>query len=102
MAGLDLPRTVPALLGACVLGSWLLPGDLGYLARNAAPVILVGALLAGLAVAHAAVRRIEGRSWLLVLIYMIAAFMVLPMFLLAAIGLAEPFLNLKRRMARAA
>lgn len=101
MAELDLPRAVPALFMACVIAGTFLGGDFGYMVRNAVPVLLVGGVLAGLAVAHAAVNRLEGRSWMLVIVYAICAFMMLPMFLLATIGLAEPFLNLRRRMAAA-
>jgi hypothetical protein len=101
MASLDLPAAVPALLAVFLVLGWLLPGDLGYLARNAVPVILVGGLIGGLAIAHAAVRRIEGKRWMLVVVYLVAG-MGLPMFVLISLGLAEPFLNLKRRMARAA
>ena len=101
MAALDLSPYVPALLAGALLLGWLLPGDLGYLARNAVPVILVGGLLGGLAVAHAAVRRSEGKRWMLVVVYLVAG-MGLPMFVLVSLGLAEPFLNLKRRMLRAA
>jgi hypothetical protein len=99
MASLDLPPVLPVLLVGFVLLGWLLPGDLGYLARNALPVILFGGLLGGLAVAHAAVRRIEGKRWMLVVIYLVAG-MGLPMFVLVSLGLAEPFLKLKRRMLR--
>ena len=102
MARLDLPPHVPALAVGCLVAGMLLPGDLGYTVRNALPVLLVGGLLAGLAVAHAAVRRLNGRSWMLAMVYAMVIFMGLPMFLLMAIGMAEPFLKLKRRMLRAA
>ncbi|MCC7046658.1 MAG: DUF2232 domain-containing protein [Alphaproteobacteria bacterium] len=102
MAALDLPPHVTVLALCCLVAGMLLPGDVGYVLRNALPVLLVGGFLAGLAVAHAAVRRLNGRSWMLVLIYVVAIFMGLPMFLLMAIGMAEPFLKLKRRMLAAA
>ncbi|MCC6471936.1 MAG: DUF2232 domain-containing protein [Alphaproteobacteria bacterium] len=102
MAALDLPPHVPLLALGCLAAGMLLPGDLGYVLRNALPVLLAGGLLAGLAVAHAAMRRLNGRSWMLALLYMVAIFMGLPMFLLMAIGMAEPFLKLKRRMLAAA
>jgi len=101
MAALDLPWHVPALFtAALVLGS-MLPGDLGFMVRNLVPIMLLGGVLSGLAVVHAAVRRLEGKAWMLAIVYAICGFMVLPMFLLAAIGLAEPFVKLRRRMSAA-
>lgn len=98
MAALDLPWHVPAaFVGALLLGA-ILPGDLGFMVRNLMPIMLLGGILSGLAVVHAAVRRLEGKSWMLAIVYAICGFMVLPMFLLAALGLAEPFLKLRRRM----
>lgn len=101
MAALDLPWHVPALFAAALVLGSVLPGDLGYMVRNLMPILILGGILSGFAVVHAAVRRLEGKGWLLATVYAICGFMVLPMFLLAAIGLAEPFLKLRRRMSAA-
>ncbi|MGQ0675138.1 MAG: DUF2232 domain-containing protein, partial [Rhodospirillales bacterium] len=99
IAALDLPVAFVAVFAAALAAGLVLPGDLGYLARNLAPVVLVGGALAGLAVVHAAVRRLEARTWMLVAVYMAATLLVWPILLLAAVGMAEPFLKLKRRLA---
>jgi len=102
IAALDLPVHVVGAFGLALVAGILLPGDFGYLARNLAAVLLVGGLLAGLSVAHCAARRFGGKSWMLVLLYAAALILFWPVLVLAAIGLAEPFVGLKRRLARQA
>jgi hypothetical protein len=63
------------------------------------PAVLVGGVLSGLAVVHAAVRKLAARTWMLIAVYLAAALLVWPIFLLAAVGMAEPFVNLRRRLA---
>jgi hypothetical protein len=99
IAALDLPVAVAAIFAGGLALGLVLPGDLGFLARNLAPVTMVGAALAGLAVVHWAARRFEARAWMLGAIYVAAALLVWPFVLLAAVGFAEPFLKLRRRMA---
>lgn len=99
IAALDLPVTLVAVFAASVALGVLLPGDLGYIARNVAPVVLVGAVLAGLAVVHSVVRRFDGRSWMLIAVYVATMLIMWPVFMLAALGLAEPFVKVRRRLA---
>ena len=99
IAELDLPVAVVVLFAAAAALGLLLPGDLGYVARNLAPVALVGAVLSGLAIVHAAVRRLGSRRWLLIAVYAATVLVMWPVFMLAAVGLAEPFLKLRRRLA---
>jgi uncharacterized protein YybS (DUF2232 family) len=99
IATLDLPVAFVAAFAAALVAGAVLPGDLGFLARNLAPVVLVGGALAGLSVVHAAVRKLDARTWMLVAVYLAATLLVWPIVLLAAVGMAEPFLKLKRRLA---
>lgn len=99
IAKLDLPMALVAVFAVVLAAGVLLPGDVGYLARNLAPVVLVGGVLSGLAVVHAAVRKLAARTWMLVAVYLAAALLVWPIFLLAAVGMAEPFVKLRRRLA---
>lgn len=99
IAALDMPVAFIVVFAAALVAGALLPGDLGYLARNLAPVVMVGGALAGLAVVHAAVRKLDARTWMLVAVYLAAALLVWPIILLAAVGMAEPFLKLRRRLA---
>ncbi len=99
IAALDLPVALVAVFAAALVAGALLPGDLGYLARNLVPVVMVGGALAGLAVVHAAVRKLDARTWMLVAVYLAAGLLVWPIILLAAVGMAEPFLKLRQRLA---
>lgn len=99
IAELDLPVAVVLLFAVSAALGALLPGDLGYVLRNLAPVALVGAVLSGLAVVHTAVRKFGSRQWLLVAVYIATVLVMWPVFMLAALGLAEPFLKLRRRLA---
>lgn len=101
IAALDLPVAFVVAFAACLVLGAVLPGDLGYLARNIVPLVMVGGTLAGLAVVHAAVRKLDARTWMLVAVYLASALLVWPMILLAAVGMAEPFLKLRRRFAAA-
>ncbi len=102
IAELDLPIHVVGGFALALVAGLLLPGDFGYLARNLAVVLLIGGFLAGLGVAHCAVRKLGGKAWMLVLLYAVALILFWPTLVLAAIGLAEPFVGLKRRLARQA
>jgi hypothetical protein len=102
IAQLDLPMQVVWGFGLALVAGMLLPGDFGYLARNMAAVILVGGLLAGLGVAHAAVRKLGGKPWMLVLLYTMSLVLFWPLLVLAVVGLLEPFVGLKRRLVRQA
>lgn len=99
IAALDLPVAIVAVFAGALVAGAVLPGDFGYLARNLVPVALVGGALAGLAVVHAAVRKLDARTWMLVAVYLAAALLVWPIVLLATVGMAEPFLKLRRRLA---
>ncbi len=99
IATLDLPVAFVAVFAAALVAGAVLPGDLGFLARNLAPVVLIGGALAGLSVVHAAVRKLDARTWMLVAVYLAATLLVWPIVILAAVGMAEPFLKLKRRLA---
>lgn len=101
LAALDLPVAFVLIFAVTLAAGVALPADLGYLARNLAPVTLVGGTLAGLAVVHSAVRRLDARVWMLVAVYLAAFLLIWPILLLAALGMAEPFLKLRRRLAGA-
>jgi hypothetical protein len=76
-----------------------MPGFAGFLGSN---LLLVAAAICsflGLAVLHSLVRGWTHRAFLLVPIYMLIFFLFWPVLLLAVLGMAEPWLKLRDRIA---
>jgi hypothetical protein len=85
-ATVELPWWLLAALGAATAVGLLAGGDLGYLGRNAAAVLLWPYVFVGLAVVHRALRRRTNGSMLLALFY-VAFFAMFGWALLAVAGL---------------
>jgi hypothetical protein len=94
---LSLPMWLPLLLAAAVLGS-LIAGTPRFLAINTMIVLLVPFALAGLAVLHAAARRMSHPLPLLIGFYVFAGLFGWPLLAIAVLGLFETWLGLRRRL----
>lgn len=97
-SSLDLPVLVGSGAAAAALGMFL-SGDMGIFAENALIVLLVPFLFQGLAVIHAISIGWPGRGAVLVLLYLIILLFGVPTAPVAALGILEPYLQLRRRFA---
>jgi hypothetical protein len=98
LAGLGLPLWVPLALGfaaaAIVFG-----GSLRFIGINMMIALSVPFCLAGLAVLHAAARRLTHPAMALVGFYTVAAMFGWPFLAVAVLGLLESWLGLRHRLA---
>ena len=95
--GLTLPAWPLYALGLSCFAGIAASGMLEYIGRNLAIVFAVPFLLQGLAVVHAVAARLPGRVVWLVGFYLLGLVMAWPFALVAALGLAEPFIGLRAR-----
>jgi hypothetical protein len=101
MAMLSLPPWAPAALAVVGLAAVLLDGGLGYLAVNAALVLLVPFFFAGLAVVHALAARRGSKPLVLVLFYLFLLLFQWVVPLVVGLGLIEQWAGLRQRFAQA-
>ncbi len=94
-----LPAWPLYALGLSCLAGIAASGALEYIGRNLAIVFAVPFLLQGLAVVHAVAARLPGRAVWLVGFYLLGLAMAWPLVLVAALGLAEPYVGLRARLA---
>lgn len=99
MVEIELPGWVAIALATALAAALLLPGTLGYLGRNALPVLGLAFFMAGLAVVHAAARRFSASSPLLGAVYALILFIWPATVAVAALGLIEQWAGLRRRLA---
>ena len=95
---LELPNAF-VLLFAGALAASFLPGLAGLLATGLAGALLFAYTLQGLAVIHVYSRGIPLRGLLLATIYLAILFLGWVVIVVAIVGLAEPSLGLRRRVA---
>jgi hypothetical protein len=95
----DLPGWIAIVLAASLAAALLVPGTLGYLGRNALPVLALAFFVAGLAVVHAAARRVSASSPVLSAVYALILFVWPVTVAVAALGLIEQWAGLRRRLA---
>lgn len=98
LAGLGLPLWVPMALGVAA-AAVMFGGPLRIVGLNMLIALGVPFCLAGLAVLHAAARRMPNPHLALVGFYMLAAFFGWPFLAVAILGLLESGLGLRRRLA---
>jgi hypothetical protein len=94
----ELPWWMPAALAAALAIGFGAGGDVGYLARNAAVVLVLPQTLAGLAVVHGAMRGRPHGGILLALFYVV--FFVMfgwSLVAVAGLGLVRHWTRLRRR-----
>jgi hypothetical protein len=98
LAALDLPVWIPIALAAAA-GLTML-GEAGrFFGVNAIVTLSVPFCLAGLGVVHALTRRMSNPRFALVVFYVLAGLFGWPLLVAAALGLVEPWLGLRRRLA---
>jgi len=95
----DLPGWIAIVLAASLAAALLVPGTLGYLGRNALPILALAFFVAGLAVVHAAARRVSASSPVLSAVYALILFVWPVTVAVAALGLIEQWAGLRRRLA---
>lgn len=96
-ARLILPRWLTLALAASLLAA-LASGQIGALGRNASVVAALPFFFLGLSVIHAVSIRWPGRTFILLGIYLILFFAVWPALVVAAIGVFEPWTQLRARL----
>lgn len=96
MAEIDLPGWMQGALVIAAIGAFL-PGTAGFVGGNLVLIFTFAYTLAGLGVAHAIIARWPNRNLLLVAVYAFIFMFGWPAVLVALLGLAEPWLNLRRR-----
>jgi hypothetical protein len=98
LAQLGLPRWLTLALGAAVVAT-LLGDSWRFLGINLIIALSVPFCLGGLAVLHAAVRRLPHPGIALIAFYTLAGMFGWPLLVAAALGLVEAWLGLRRRLA---
>jgi hypothetical protein len=94
---LRLPVWLPLLLTAAVIATGF-EGTSRFIGVNTMITLLVPFGLAGLAVLHAAVRRLSHPTAALVMFYVLAGLFGWPLLAIAILGLFETWLGLRRRL----
>ena len=97
LAGLSLPVWLAGLFGIAVAAT-LLGGIARYLGINTMIALFVPFCLAGLAVLHAAARRLSHPAMALTIFYVVAGLFGWPLLVAALLGLFENWLGLRRRL----
>ncbi len=98
LAGLGLPIWLPAALGVAAALT-VFGGGARFVGINMIIALSVAFCLAGLAVLHAAARRLSQPAIALVSFYSVAALFGWPFLAVAVLGLLESWLGLRRRFA---
>jgi predicted membrane protein DUF2232 len=98
MADIDLPAWLRGALVICAIGAFM-PGHAAFLGTNLAVILTLAYALAGLGVIHALLGRSSHRGPLLGATYAFMFVFGWPVLIAALLGLAEPWLNLRRRAA---
>ena len=98
LAGLGLPLWVPIALGFAA-AAIMIDGSPRFIGINMMIALSVTFCLAGLAVLHAAVRRLSHPGMALVCFYTTAALFGWPFVVVAILGLLESWLGLRHRLA---
>ena len=99
VASMELPYWLPlaaVTAGATAMGL-LLPGSLGYFGTNLAIILFIPFFFVGLAVAHTWCRNKPAGPFLLILIYVLLIIFDRLIIFVAALGLIEQWVGLRRR-----
>lgn len=94
---IELPVWLAPALAATLVAAFLADGDLGFVARNLAMVLLLPFLFLGLSVVHVLIRRLQAKVLLFVAFYAVMLLFTWPAVIVVALGLLEQWLNLRRR-----
>lgn len=102
ISALRLPRAAVAALAVALVLTMLLPGMLGLAASVAAATVLSAFVMGGFAVMHAVSINNNLRVLVLAVLWITALVFGWPMLALAALGIADTFLDLRATFARGA
>ncbi|MBM3548421.1 MAG: DUF2232 domain-containing protein [Alphaproteobacteria bacterium] len=100
LADIELPHLLTLVLGLAGVAALLGPASIGFVGRNLFLILLVPFFFLGLGVVHAVARKFSPQR-IFILIAAYAAMIVLgwPAALVAALGLFDQWLGLRRRLA---
>jgi len=98
MADIDLPAWLRGAFLISLIGAFM-PGHAAFVGTNLAVILALAYALAGLGVMHALLRHSPHRGPLLGAAYAFMFVFGWPLIIAALLGLAEPWLNLRRRAA---
>ncbi|MGE0259391.1 MAG: DUF2232 domain-containing protein [Alphaproteobacteria bacterium] len=98
LVSLELPIWLHIALGIAAVAA-ILGGVAGFVGINAMIALSIAFCLGGLAVLHAAVRRLSHPTMVLVCFYAAAALFGWPFLVVAVLGLLDIWLGLRRRLA---
>ena len=93
-----LPNWLPLGLAGTALGALVGTGDLAFLSFSLMLVLCLPFLFAGLAVVHAACRRLRARTAALVAFYVFLVLFTWPAVLLAGLGLIDHWAGIRQRL----
>lgn len=96
MAQIELPSWVTGATVIAAIGSFM-PGVAGFIGSNLVLMSILAYAFAGLAVVHALTARSSNRTLALVATYTFLFIFGWPLIIVALVGAAEPWLNLRRR-----
>lgn len=96
MPEIELPSWLTGATAVAAIGSFL-PGTAGFVGGNIVLMAVLAFALAGLGVVHALVAQSPSRTIALVATYTFLFIFGWPVVILAVLGAAEPWLNLRRR-----
>lgn len=96
MSDIELPAWIMGATAIAAVGSFL-PGLAGFVGGNLVLMAVLAFALAGLGVVHALVARSPSRTVALVATYTFLFIFGWPIVIVALLGAAEPWLNLRRR-----
>jgi hypothetical protein len=98
LAALTLPRGAIVLFGAAIGIAALMTGFVGLIAETLSATLIMAFAFAGLAVVHGVTRGAAGRGLVIATVWLAALVLGWPFAVLAMLGVADIFLDLRTRM----
>lgn len=96
---MEFPNWFPVAAALAALIGYLLPGAWGYYGVNLAMILILPFFFMGLAVVHAICRRASATAFILTIFYGMLIIFGWLAILVAALGLIEPWVGVRRRFA---
>ena len=96
---MEFPNWFPVAAAIAALAGYLLPGGMGYFGVNLAMILILPFFFMGLAVVHALCRRSSATAFILTVFYGMLIIFGWLAIIVAALGLIEPWVGLRRRFA---
>jgi uncharacterized protein YybS (DUF2232 family) len=96
---MEFPNWFPVAAATAALAGYVLPGEWGYYGVNLAMILILPFFFMGLAVVHALCRRSSATGFVLTVFYGLLIIFGWLAIIVAALGLIEPWVGLRRRFA---